>query len=262
MPAPLFAGCGNDSFDLPVMPKTLRHRLQRTINRLLTPTGLRLVRTAHHFALEGLLARARQRGVAPRTVIDVGASDGIWSLRAHRHFPEAKYLLFEPLSERRAALEVLRARHGFDFVPAAAGATHESIAFHIDPALDGSGIAAPGATGMRKVPVATVDGAVTERGLGAPYLLKLDTHGYEMPVLSEATQVLANTELLIIEAYNFKLTPDCLRFHELCAWLEVRGFRCCDLADPMRRPGDGAFWQMDLAFAPANNPIFDSNRYD
>lgn len=243
------------------MPETLRHRVQRTINRLLTPTGLQLVRTAHHFDLEGLLARARQRGVAPRTVIDVGASDGIWSLRAHRHFPEAKYLLFEPLSERRAALEALRARRGFDFVPAAAGATHESIVFNVDPALDGSGIAAPGATDTREVPVATVDGAVAERGLVAPYLLKLDTHGYELPVLMGAIQVLANTELLIVEAYNFKLTPDCLRFHELCTWLEVRGFRCCDLADPMRRPGDGAFWQMDLAFAKADDPMFASNRY-
>ena len=33
------------------------------------------------------------------------------------------------------------------------------------------------------------------------------------------------------------------------------------LADPMRRPGDGALWQMDLAFAPAGSPLFASNRY-
>jgi hypothetical protein len=82
-----------------------------------------------------------------------------------------------------------------------------------------------------------------------------------VPVLTGATQILAQTGLLIIEAYNFTLSPDCLRFHELCAWLEPRGFRCCDLADPMRRPGDGVLWQMDLAFAPASNPIFASNRY-
>jgi hypothetical protein len=82
-----------------------------------------------------------------------------------------------------------------------------------------------------------------------------------VPVLEGASAVLQRTELLIIEAYNFTLTPGCLRFHELCAWLESRGFRCCDLADPMRRPADGALWQMDLAFAPSSSPLFGNNHY-
>jgi hypothetical protein len=77
-----------------------------------------------------------------------------------------------------------------------------------------------------------------------------------------AGDLLDRTELLVIESYNFQLTPGCLRFHELCAWLEARGFRCCDLADPMRRPRDGALWQVDLAFAPATSPLFSSNRYE
>jgi hypothetical protein len=102
---------------------------------------------------------------------------------------------------------------------------------------------------------------VAARGLVGPYLLKLDTHGYEVPVLIGASHVLTHTELLIIEAYNFTLGPGSLRFHELCAWLEARGFRCCDLADPMRRPHDGTLWQMDLAFAPATSALFASSGY-
>jgi len=243
------------------MPETLRSHLQRAINRLLAPAGLHLARRDRIFDLEGLLARACLRGVKPGTVIDIGASDGIWSLRARRHFPDARFLLFEPLSERRPALEALRARHGFEYVAAVAGAQPGVTAFSVDPALDGSGVAAPGDPSAREVPVETIDAAVSSRGLAGPYLLKLDTHGYEIPVLTGASNVLAQTNLLIIEAYNFTLTPGCLRFHELCAWLEARGFRCCDLADPMRRPGDGVFWQMDLAFAPAVSPIFSSNRY-
>lgn len=243
------------------MAETLRSRLQQTVNRLLNPFGLHLARRDRVFEMSGLLARAKKRELAPATIIDIGASDGIWSLRARHHFPAAQFLLFEPLAERQPALQQLHARFGFAIEAAVAGAAIGNVAFSVDPALDGSGVATTNAAGTRTVPQTTVDHAVGSRGFRGPHVLKLDTHGYEIPVLSGATQVLAQTELLIIEAYNFTLTPDCLRFHELCAWLDARGFRCCDLADPMRRPGDGVLWQMDLAFAPKDHPMFAANGY-
>ena len=208
------------------------------------------------------LRRARMRGLQIRTVIDVGASDGSWSLLARNHFPDARFLLFEPLAERREALEALRQRLGFDFLTAAAGARRGEVVLAVDPGLDGSSVVAAGASGGRTVPVETVDAAVAERRLPGPFCLKLDTHGYELPVLEGAAAVMTQASLLIIEAYNFRLGPEALKFHELCAWLEARGFRCCDLADPMRRPKDGVLWQMDLIFAPATSPLFASDRYE
>lgn len=243
------------------MANTFRQHLQRAANRLLHPLGLHLARADRSFEMDGVLARARQRGLRPATIIDVGASDGIWSLRARRHFPEAAFLLFEPLHEHLPALQVLQVRHGFIPVAAVAGAETGQVEFAVAPGLDGSGVAATRAASTRTVPQETIDAVTTAHGLSGPYCLKLDTHGYEIPVLEGAVRTLVKTELLIIEAYNFPLTSDSLRFNELCAWLEARGFRCCDLADPMRRPGDGVLWQMDLAFAPANHPAFTKNSY-
>lgn len=243
------------------MAESYKLRARRALNRLLNPLGVHLVRRERAFEMDGLLARAAARGVAVGTWIDVGASDGSWSLSAHRHFPSAKFLLFEPLAERQAELAALKRTRGFDCVAAAAGASTGTIAFSIDAALDGSGVAAPGDATARTVPVETIDRAVAARGLTGPFGLKLDTHGHEIPVLEGAANVLKHANLLVIEAYNFPLGPGALRFHELCVWLEARGFRCCDLADPMRRPSDGALWQMDLAFAPASSPIFASNRH-
>lgn len=211
--------------------------------------------------MDTLLAGAAARHPRIATWIDIGASDGVWSLRARRHFPRARFALFEPLDEHAAALEALHRRHGFDIIAAAAGERPGFLEFAIDPALDGSGVAAAGATNTRRVPADTIDRIVATNALPHPFGIKLDTHGHELPVLAGASAVLASTELLIIEAYNFTLLPGCPRFHELCAWLEPRGFRCCDLADPMRRPGDGLLWQLDLAFARTDSPLFASNRY-
>lgn len=243
------------------MAESLKARLRHLANRMLHPLGLHLARADRAFEMDGLLARAAGRGVQIGTWIDVGASDGSWSLRARRHFPQSRFLLFEPLAERQAALDALAGRHGFMPVAAVAGRAAGTVDFVVDPDLDGSGVAAAGSRQTRRVPVETIRHAVATRNLPGPYGLKLDTHGYEVPVLEGAGELLAQTDLLIVEAYNFPLTPECLRFHELCAWLEARGFRCCDLADPMRRPGDGALWQMDLAFAPATSPLFRDNRY-
>lgn len=244
------------------MAESLRSRLRRAVNRLLHPLGLHLIRSERAFEMDEALRRARMRGLQIRTVIDVGASDGSWSLLAKNHFPDARFLLFEPLAERREALEALRQRLGFDYLTAAAGARRGEVVLAVDPGLDGSSVVTAGASGGRTVPVETVDTAVAERRLPGPFCLKLDTHGYELPILEGATAVMAQASLLIIEAYNFRLGPETLKFHELCAWLEARGFRCCDLADPMHRPKDGVLWQMDLIFAPATSPVFASDRYE
>jgi FkbM family methyltransferase len=211
--------------------------------------------------MDHLLAGAAARGFRPGTVIDVGASDGVWSLGARRHFPDAAYLLFEPLAEHAAALATLQTRHGFIPVAAAAGERRGQLDFRVAEDLDGSGVAPAGTTGARRVPTETVAEAVRARGLRGPFCLKLDTHGHELPVLLGASDLFPELGLLVIESYNFQLTPGSLRFFELCAWLEQRGFRCCDLADPLRRPRDGLLWQMDLAFAPAASPWFATDTY-
>jgi len=103
---------------------------------------------------------------------------------------------------------------------------------------------------------------VERRGLEPPYLVKLDTHGHEVSILEGARRTLQASSLLVVEAYNFDIGEGALRFHQMCRHMEELGFRCADLADPMWRPGDAFFWQMDLFFVPRNRPEFVSNVYE
>jgi hypothetical protein len=98
------------------------------------------------------------------------------------------------------------------------------------------------------------------RWKGTPIATVIDT-GASDGRWSEAVMVLKQTQLIVVEAYNFTLVGGCLRFHELCAFLEERGFRCLDLFDVMHRPGDGVLWQMDLIFAPAGRAEFGNNSF-
>jgi len=237
---------------------SLRSAVFSGLNRILHLRGLELrarPSLQHDESMEAGLARAAKLVPEIATVVDVGAAAGTWTQRSLRHFPRARHLAIEPLHERRAALEALCAAHAnVELALAAAGEAPGAVVFNVAGDLDSSGIYGAESGSGRKVPVTTIDHEIARRALPPPYFIKLDTHGFELPILSGARQTLEQTALLMIEAYNFVIAPPCVRFHELCAWLETRGFRTSDVIEPLRRPRDTMLWQMDLVFVRSDHP--------
>lgn len=205
--------------------------------------------------------------LAPRfeitSVVDIGASNGSWTEKAQRSFPGAEYLLIEAQGQAHGdALEQFaRSRDRVQYIIAAAGDEEGEV--HFDATDPFGGVASRNSTGSHDimVPMTTVDGEVTRRGLQGPFFLKLDTHGFEVPIFEGAARTLEDTQLLVVEAYNFEIQPGSLRFHELCSYLEERGFRCIDLVDILHRPGDHVLWQADLFFARADRAEFVRTTY-
>lgn len=197
------------------------------------------------------------------TVIDVGASDGRWSREIMCYFPSAKYLLIEAQKHAHGAgLQRFKSEHpSVVYEICAAGDSEGEIHFDASDPLGGQAARIAFSANDITVPMNTVDNLVRRYGFQGPFLLKLDTHGFEVPILEGARDTLSKASMLIIEAYNYTLCPGCLRFHELCSFLEPRGFRCADIYDVIARPRDNAFWQMDMMFLPAAHAIFRSNRY-
>lgn len=253
----------------PTLPISLRHLVRQLIldllNHLFRLRGMELRALTPALANSGMDAGLRRAGQwAPEvcTVVDVGAAAGKWTRKALPHFPSARFLLVEPLTERLSELQALGAEHPrVQFAAAAAGRATGAVSFHVAPDLDGSGIREAASAATRTVPVTTLDGEIAQRGLPGPYFIKLDTHGFEIPILEGAANALRSTSLLMIEAYNFQVARESLRFHELCVWLGERGFRVVDLLDPLRRPADGLLWQIDLVFARHDHPAFAHTAY-
>lgn len=213
--------------------------------------------------MHSVLPRIPTNTIEITNIIDIGASDGKWSTKAMPFFPESSFLAIEPLRERRDALEKLKKQYPtFDYVLCAAGEdTTKNVDIAITTDLDGSTIDGLNGTN-RTVPIKSLDTIISEKHLSGPFLLKFDTHGYEIPILKSAKKTLQNTNIIIMEVYNFKISEHTLLFYEMCCHLDTLGFRCYDMADPMLRQHDNSFWQMDLFFCRKDMPLFQYNQYE
>lgn len=209
------------------------------------------------------LARIQARGVEVNSVLDVGASNGVWSIKARPCWPQARYHLVEAFGYWREKLEALcAAEPAFSHVIAAAGTSEGEVWFSNDPEAPYGGAAstAPG-QGRWSVPQVSLAGEVARLGLPGPYLIKLDTHGFERPILEGAAAILAQTSLVVIETYLFHIHPDSMLLHEMCAYMAERGFRVIDMSEPLWRDHDKALWQVDLFFVRDDRPEFQNNGF-
>lgn len=234
---------------------------RKLINRFLKGKGMTIA-PLNGPSFSATLDRLAARRVSIETIVDVGASNGCWSTTILPYYPNARYLCIEAQSAHKPALQTLVNKHSnIEFVLAAAGDREGTIYFEAGGLFGGLASNQPFKKNCLAVPVTTIDTQVEQRGLKEPFLIKLDTHGFELPILAGAARTLTKTDVLIIEVYNFDIAPTAVRFPELCQRLEKEGFRCIDLFDPLYRPQDNAFWQMDLVFMRADRIEFKSNAY-
>ncbi len=209
------------------------------------------------------LARITARGITVNTVVDIGASTGVWSESVMSYFPGAKFLLIEAQTTHKADLKRFVSAHpNAQYVLKAAGEKAGTIYFDDADAFGGLAMNESAREGLVEVPVCSIDDEVALRGLPGPYLLKFDVHGFEMPILRGAERTLQNTSLLIMECYNFEIAPGSLLFHDMCRHLHDLGFRVADMSEPLWRPSDRMLWQMDIFFVRADRPEFQQKSYE
>jgi FkbM family methyltransferase len=192
----------------------------------------------------------------------VGASDGRWARECLKYIPQANYLLIEAQEPHKEGLDKLRQeKSNVDYVLAAAGGREGKIYFDNSDLFGGLASNVPFNEKSVEVPVITIDQEIRKRNFKGPYVIKLDTHGFEVPILEGAAEVVKNSSLIIIESYNYKLTDTSLRYFEMCDYMKRLGFLSIELVDLVLRDNDSSFWQMDIFFIPANSKEFASNSF-
>ena len=219
-------------------------------------------------SLEGVLEQARRVGLTPGTVIDVGAAFGIFSRECHKIFPDAHYVLVEPIEEYLPVLsKVMNALSRATNVTAVVAAEDGRTFLNVHHDLVGSSLYREVEEGTdidgvrREVRAITLDRLVGERNAPPPFLIKVDVQGAELDVLAGGQKTLAGTEYVLLEVSLFHFFHQGPAFCDVVAYMKSKGFVPYDIYGLQYRPLDGALSQIDIAFVKEDGQFRTSHHY-
>lgn len=241
-------------------PAAALRRVARQLRKGLRLAGRREYRAGLRHGVAASVEHDRQRFEHDfATVLDVGANHGQFALFAHRRFPDAALICFEPLPQARETLEkVTRGIPRARVVDVALAATSEDRQMHVARADDSSSLLEitdrqvalfPGTDEVATLDVHTkrLDEALTPSAIAAPALLKIDVQGAELEVLEGAEGILPNVAEVLVECSFVELYAGQALADEVVLFLHAHGFRLADVGAVDRDAG-GVAVQADLRF--------------
>jgi FkbM family methyltransferase len=222
----------------------------------------------HRNSLHGILGQVRQAGFTPGTVIDVGAAFGTFTKECHKIFPDAHFVLVEPIDEYLPALsKVANAIPHATNVAAVVAAEDGPIFLNVHHDLVGSSLYREVEEGTdidgvrREVRAITLDHLVGEQIAPPPFLIKIDVQGAELDVLAGGQKTLAGTEYALLEVSLFHFFHQGPAFCDVVAYMKSKGFVPYDIYGLQYRPLDGALSQIDIAFVKEDGQFRASHHY-
>ncbi|MEM2291970.1 MAG: FkbM family methyltransferase [Nitrososphaerota archaeon] len=230
---------------------------EQTLRKVFNVCGFVIYRKGRRRTTLGeIVDHVLKLGFRPRTVIDVGVAYGTFELY---RFPDAKYILIEPLREFEPFLKKICKKYDAEYVLAAASDHPGIIEIKVHNNLTSSSIFEE-TSGVfkgfsRKVPAVTIDDVCKERKLKGPYVIKIDVQGAELKVLDGAKNVLKDAELVILEVSLFQFYVGGPQFYDVITYMKEHGFVVYDFYNGHNRPFDGALAQIDVVFVKENGPF-------
>ena len=94
-----------------------------------------------------------------------------------------------------------------------------------------------------------------------PYLVKIDVQGAELEVLEGATELLKETDVVIVETSLISTVKNSPEIDEVIAYMSRHDFKVFDIIDSVERPLDRNLAQVDLMFVKRLHAIRNDNRW-
>jgi FkbM family methyltransferase len=205
-----------------------------------------------------VMRRLKGQRYQPDFVVDVGASHGIWSHAASQIFPNARFILIDPLISQYAQA----ARNYYignipkaELLEIALSNQSGKLRFQVSPDLYGSSLLTP--ADFRdydtiEVEAKTLDQVASKLQINGRGILKLDVQCAEHLILEGAAKFLQQLDIVIAELSFIRYDNVALIFNEMINILERLGFRYYDETGEWRSPIDGTLLQKEVVFIRQN----------
>lgn len=205
-----------------------------------------------------VMRRLKNAGYSPDFVVDIGASMGIWSYAVSRIFPEARFVLVDPLFSRYD--ESARQRHigriaKAELVDAAVSNQAGKSSFQVPPDLYGGSLLRlrdGRSYEVIQVSVKTVDQIAKEKQITGRGILKADVQCAEHLVLEGARRFLEQVDAVVLELSLIQFHEQAKTFLEMINLMRDLGYRYYDDVGCWRSPLDGTLLQKDVLFLRDN----------
>lgn len=185
------------------------------------------------------------------TIIDIGANKGQFILEAIKWHPEARIIVFEPLSSERIVMErVLSGVRNLSIEPIALGSENRNSSFYVAGAADSSSLlkqtplqsqAFPGTANVatESVVIKRLDSVLHAPMIASPVLCKVDVQGYELNVLKGFGDLIRAVDYLIIELSNAPFYDGASNSAEVIAFLAAEDFQILGIYNVYTKDGVG-----------------------
>jgi len=208
-------------------------------------------------ALGGL----KQRGYEPMVIYDIGAADGSWTRQAMDYWPNATYVCFEPLAERKEDLELLSSSYPGKvlFQACGVGDADGELAMGVTDFLWDSSFAYSGSS-SRSVPIRRLDSLI-DNDTPLPSFIKIDVQGFEKRVLEGGRMAMRHADFILMECTFIAFCEEMRTLDVTIAYMAENNFIPYEFVDYLRRPLDGAMGQCDILFIRKDHSLVSNRKW-